>query len=210
MGNKAIQMELPRMFIKQDPRLNQYLAAIHSKGYSLRTISEVAYVSYETVRLRILKASEEQNAGYIADLSGLPGVTTLPRHQRATPAPYFMSDEVKRMLLTANTEAQKYRKGSSPLFAQAFNSLVLELVGQGVPFTAIAEACGQSPQHLRRRLARWDVRTTRRPKQPKLVLSKPEGKAPKPKPPEPLWPCKYPDCPSYEGGTCIHQPTVYV
>lgn len=210
MSDKQIAAMLPHLFAIEDPRLNQYLAAIYERGFSLRAIGEVAGVTYETIRLRLLKAAEEQARGDIKDLSGLPSVTSLPVKRRAG-STYYLSEPTKNMLATLNREAQQYRPGRDDVMVRTFNMLVLELTAQGIPFPAIAEACGQDSRQLRRRLKRWDVypEKSRSREWPKLV-AKPgpievieDTPAPEPAPVR-LRVCKHPDCPANSGGECIH------
>jgi hypothetical protein len=222
--SRPITMVLPRMFATQDLRLNQYLAAIYDRGFSLRDIANVGLVSYETIRLRLLKAAEEVDQGFIADLSGLPDPAALPKTDLRRKQPVYINPHVKKMLFETNKAAQSYRHGHDPTFVRAFNMMVLELVGQGVPFTDIAEACGQKAPHLRRRLNNWDVFPKRLPRNRlRGQLNTPPGmnkaipakhidigpEAPelmikrKYKPGEKF--CKWPDCPShFVGGKCIH------
>ena len=210
MSDRQIAAMLPHLFAIEDPRLNQYLAAIYERGFSLRAIGEVAQVSHELVRLRILKAAQEQAAGNFQDLSGLPSVTSLPVKQRSH-STYYLSDDVKTMLRTLNEKAMSYRHGHDDVMVRTFNMMVLELTAQGIPFTAIARACGQNPRQMRRRLRRWDVYPpkSRSREWPKLV-AKPAPievieDLPTPEPaPVRLTVCKHPDCPANTGGVCIH------
>ena len=211
MSDKQIAAMLPHLFAIEDPRLNQYLAAIYERGFSLRAIGEVAGVTYETIRLRLLKAAEEQARGDIKDLSGLPSVTSLPVKRRAG-ATYFLSDQMKATLSSLNKEAQSYRHGNDDVMVRTFNMLVLELTAQGIPFPAIAAACGQDSRQLRRRLRRWDVfpEKSRSREWPKLV-AKPgpieiieDMPTPAPAPVRQRI-CRYPECPINTGeGPCIH------
>jgi lambda repressor-like predicted transcriptional regulator len=204
VSDKGIAAILPHLFAVEDPRLNQYLAAIYERGFSLRSMAEVCHVSHETVRARITRAAEEQASGDIKDLSGLPSVTSLPVKRRAG-ATYFLSDKIKDTLRNLNDEAKSYRHGKDDTVVRAFNMLVLELTAQGIPMTAIADAVGQSPRQLRRRLARWDVypeksrsRTYARFTEVEPASLQPASVG------APSATCKYPDCPSHSGGSCWH------
>lgn len=213
MSDRQVAAILPHLVVTQDPRLNQYLAAIYSRGVSLRQIGSTAGISYETVRTRIRLAEEEQRKGVILDLSDLPAVTVLPKVKKAK-TPYFMSEEVKQMLRVANADAQKYRHHGDPALVHAFHQLVLGLVAQGVPMSKIAEACGQDRRHMMRRMRRWGIRPSRRARRVRIVQmdidpprqAQPDRviKAIQPVQIEPDIPCRWPDCPSHSGGVCIH------
>jgi hypothetical protein len=202
VSDKQIAALLPHLFAVEDPRLNQYLAAIYARGFSLRAMAEVCNVSHETIRVRIERAAEEQARGIVHDLSGLPSVSSLPVKRRAGDT-YYLSDSVKDTLRALNEEAKAYRHGKDDTVVRAFNMLVLELTAQGIPMTGIAAAVGQSPQQLRRRLKRWDVypEKSRSRTYSKFVPSEPE---PDPVPVGGPSRCKYADCPSRSGGVCIH------
>jgi hypothetical protein len=207
MSERQLIAMLPHMMVKHDKRLNQYLAFIYERGFSLREIGAACDCSHETIRTRIFLAKQEQKDGFYADLSDLPDVAILPKWRNRSQRKYLSADVIM-MLRQANLRAQNYRKGQDDTMVKVFNLLVEDLVAAGVPFATIADAVGQDPHHLRRRLQRWEAYPTKRRRRTKLVQVRDDlpdittSAIPQYEPPVP---CKWPDCPSHSGGKCIHQ-----
>lgn len=211
---KRISLLLPHLFQRDDPRLNQYLLALHQAGFSLRAIAEVSRKSHETIRTRVHKAGIEQERGYFADLTALPeiGRITHPQRKSHSPKP-VLSPQMKALLRDMNAEAKRYRNGKDRSALEAFHMMILDLDARGVPFVVIAEACEQDPRHLRRRLKAWGITPRKSTSRTWPALLSQEPKEPEPLPillPEDRvnskgQRCIYPDCPSRTGaGMCIH------
>ena len=202
MSDDLVVSVLPGLRQDRDPRLAQYVAALHQPdGWSLQQIGDALGTSREWVRVLEVRGYKQMAAGDRRDLTGLPTYSRRAR-KRMIAVASALPPETAEMLTTLNDEAQRWRHGKDKSNIIAFNKAVQLLLNAGVPMNAVARAVDQPVRSFRRRMNRWGVVGPNIPPPvPREVdrksLTSTDG---------PRVPCKWPDCPSRLGtGDCIHQ-----
>lgn len=157
MSDELVLSVLRTLRQTHDPRLPQYVAALHQPdGWSLQRIGDAMGTSREWIRVLEVRGYKQISEGNIQDLSGLPTYTKQKRRQAIAVATN-LPPETAAMLTTMNEACQKWRPGRDESNMKAFNRLVQTLLNAGVPMSAIARAVGQPSRSFRRRMNRWGV-----------------------------------------------------
>lgn len=207
MSDDLVAAVLPTLRREHDPRLPQYVAALHQPdGWSLVQIGDALGTSREWARVLEIRGYKQIANGNRMDLSDLPTYSKRAK-RRVIAVASALPPETAAMLTTLNDEAQRWRPGRDRTNILAFNKAVQLLLDSGVPMNAVARAVDQPSRSFRRRMNRWGVIGPNNPEPvweevvrkslTSDIVANDDG---------PRLPCKWPDCPSRTGeGKCIHQ-----